>query len=68
MENDFKIEDCIIKATIPNGDIIEFPKKFMRYDSADDIFWYEDKALSDIEILDPNGNAQTKYKSFHNNL
>ncbi len=67
MANDFKIDDCQIKASIVDGDIIIFDYKDMQYDSADDIYWYMGQALNNIEILDPNGNPQTKFKTFTNN-
>ncbi|MCK5111072.1 MAG: hypothetical protein KAQ94_06080 [Arcobacteraceae bacterium] len=63
-KNNYSIEDCQIKATIVGGEIIIFDYKLMRYDSADDIHWYKGQALSKIEILDPDGKPQTKYKVF----
>ena len=63
-KEDFKLDDCLIKAKGPEGQIVNCKKTEMYYDAADDIYWYKDISLYDIEILDPNGNKQDKYKVY----
>ena len=60
----YDIKDCRVKATLVNGDKIEIPYIHMRYDSADEIYWYKDQSLSNIEILGPDGNPQTQFSVF----
>lgn len=62
--NNYKIEECYVTATLVNGDNIEIPYVHMRYDSSDQIYWYKDKSLTDIKILDPNKNPQNHFKVF----
>ena len=59
-----KLKDCIIEATIPNGEVIQFEQPLMRYDPFDDIYWYKDQALSYIKILGPDLKEQDKFKTF----
>jgi len=63
-EKEFKLDDCLIKALSPTGEVISCKKTEMYYDAAEDIYWYQDKSLSDIQILDPWGNKQDKYKVY----
>lgn len=63
-EDSYTLDECKVKAKTVSGGIVEFDLKYMTYDSREDIYWYKDEALNDIEILDPNGNPQTKYKTF----
>ena len=64
-KNSFSIEECKVQATLVSGDIITIPYRHMRYDSGDEIYWYKDQSLSNIKILDPQGNPQSKYKVFN---
>jgi hypothetical protein len=47
------VDNCKVEAKIVSGEVITFEIKYLRYDSNDDIYWYEDKALKDIKIITP---------------
>jgi hypothetical protein len=63
-KNDYELKDCKVKATLVDGSDIIFDYVKMRHDAIDDIYWYKDKSLSNIEILDPQENPQTKFNIF----
>jgi len=62
---DFELKDCFVRASLTDGTKIEIPYSDMRYDSFDEIYWYQDKSLTQIEILDPNKKSQSQYKTFN---
>ena len=62
--NTYSIQQCFVKADLVDGTSIEIPYPHMRYDGSEEIYWYQDKALTNIQILDPNKKPQSTFKVF----